>query len=72
MPDTDVFQINLYSMHLDKCKSAFKCIHLVNLFNLFLLDVVQKCQYCQLCVLRENSNICYQGGHEERIVCVIF
>ena len=23
MPDTDVGQINLYSMHYDKCKSAY-------------------------------------------------
>ena len=36
MLDTDGGQINLYSMHYDKCKSAFKFIHLENLFNLLL------------------------------------
>ena len=46
MPDTDVGQIKLYSVHHDKCKSAFKFIHLVYLFNLFPLEVEQKCQHC--------------------------
>ena len=34
MLDTDVGQINLNSLHHDKCESAFKFIHQVNLFNL--------------------------------------
>ena len=33
MLDTDVGQINLYSIHHDKCESAFKFIHLVNLYR---------------------------------------
>ena len=55
MPDTDVGQINFYSMHHDKCKSAYN-IYLVNLFNLFPLKIVQKCQNYQPYVLWENSN----------------
>ena len=42
MPDTDVGQISLFSMHYDRCKSPFEFIHLENLFNLFPLEIVQK------------------------------
>ena len=70
MLDTNVGQMNLYSMHHDKCKFVMKFIDLVNLFNLFPLEVVQKCQNCQLCVLRENykvSGYCVKHKHETQV-----